>query len=569
MQQTDIAWIAAGRRTAVIAAPGYWGSWTDRVARAYIVAAQRAGADAVEVPCVAAPAMARYAAEYGLRLVAHVDTPADPDVVVRAAGAGIEIFHADSEALADGMLAEALGGRVHCLLVSVESASAGWPGEAAVRGVCAIPIYPSGNFAKRMRPAMRRLDGPFGCETTARQPVPASVMGVMAAVAGAAVIRQHLALARYFGRADAAHFLTHRDFREMVQNLRSAERIIEGYRPQAAGGRVLSPRPGWAGLTAPESPSTTESSSSPSTTESPVWRLPSDAVSVTAASEVLKPAVHGRFFASELVAGVTATIDLTGCPTVATHDVATLIARLKRSRTLDSITALVAAERSEKGDRSQEPGEPPSSLPTPSSCLCDPASLSEMMAGERIQCVPRGPSWLAGMLELAGVHSADVLVWIPASHVLADPAIIDRMVVQHVKSNADYTFCQDLPAGLAPRLMSVAALRRIGAFTGNHADGETAARLLSNRRAFRVQELLVEERLRRPELDLRWSSGRELLLRRIARTGAESAAELIARAEKYHRRPPAPREPSSVSLACSPLCLYTMVTHGDDPSASF
>jgi len=551
LQQTDTAWIAAGRRTAVIAAPGYWGSWTDRVARAYIVAAQRAGADAVEVPCGAAPAMARYAADHGLRVVAHVDTPGDPDLIARAAGAGIEVFHADAEALADGVLAEVLAGRPHCLLVSVEWASAGWPGETSSCGLYAVPLYPSVSIAKRMRPSSFRPAGLFGCETTARQPVPAAVMGVMVAVAGGAVVRQHLALARYFGRDDAAHFLTHRDFREMVQNLRAAERIIaagagvatqgvvatqEGCRPPAAGYRVRSPggSPTEAAAVPPDSPSTTEA---------PISRLPAGAVSVTAASEVLKPAVHGKFFASELVAGVAATIDLTGLCGIGGDAIATLIARLKRSRTLDSITALTATDA--------------------------PASLREAMTRDGIECVTQGSSWLAGVLELAGMRSADVLVWLPASHVLADPAIIDRMVVQHVKSNADYTFCHGLPAGLAPRLMSVAALRRIGAFTGNHADGETAARLLSNRRAFRVQELLVEERLRRPELDLTWGSGRELLLRRIARTGAEPASELIERADKHSRCSPAPRETGSVSLACRPLCLYTMVTHGDDPSSSF
>ncbi|HUU70025.1 MAG TPA: hypothetical protein VM186_10905 [Planctomycetota bacterium] len=552
MQQTDTVWITAGRRAAVVAAPGYWGSWTDRVARAYIVAAQRAGADAVEVPCVAAPAMTRYAADHGLRVVAHVDTPADPELIARAAGAGVDVFHADTGALADGALAGALAGHPHCLLVSTASAPGGWPGESRVSGLCIIPLYSSATVAKRMQSPARPV-GLFGCETIARQPVPAPVIGVLVAAAGAAVVRQHLALARYFGRDDAAHFLTHRDFREMVQNLRAAERIVTTGTVVTTG--ATTPR----GKAAParmrgERPAPPETAP---TTEAPFTRLPADAVSITSASEVLKPAVHGRFFASELVAGVAATIDLTGCTGLRAALIEMLIARLKRARTLDSINALVKA------------GEPEGACAT---AAADAVAATETVAAIRrsgIECMNAGTSWLAGMLELAGALSADVLVWLPATHVLADPAIVDRMVVQHVKSNADYTFCRDLPAGLAPRLMSVAALRRIGTFTENHADAETAARLLSNRRVFRVQELLVEERLRRPDLDLTWGSGRDLLLRKIARTGAEAAAELIERADGELRGSPGLRENASVTLACKPLCLYTLVTHGDGPSASF
>ena len=549
LQQTDSVWIAAGCPAAVLAAPGYWGAWTDRVARAFIVAAQRAGADAVEVPCLSAGAVALFAASHGLRTVAHLDTPADPNAIAKAADAGITIFHTDAAHLADASLTEALAGRAHCLVLSGAIPSA----ECLVRlhdsGLDVVLLFPSADVVTRMQSASRLSPAIaphvlFGCETTSRQPIPAAVMGVMAAASGAAMIRQHLALARYFGREDASHFLTQRDFRELVHNLRAAERIVGVHTmgQSAASESFGEPAPqGRRAGTRPADDRAAAAAASRGTTAL-FSRMPGDSVSVTA--NTVRLSGHGRFFASELVAGVAAVIDLAAAPGTAPDALEMLLKRLKRSGTVDFTTALVLG------------GEP--------------ECIRTLFSQYEIPCTAVRSSWLSAILAAANaVHPTDVLVWLPANNVLADPALIDRMVIQHVKSNSDLTICPDAPRGVAPKLLSAAALQRISTFTAGCADAETVERLLRNRRVFRVQELIVEESLRRPELDLTWHNGTADLFTKIVRSGSESAAELIGLASHLTADSASPGDARTQTLACEPLCSYTTVTHGDDPTASF
>ena len=99
MKQNDTACPAAGKAATVLAAPGYCGSWpsgqpSQRMTRAFIIAAARAGADAVELDASAGMAqLADCAREHGLLPVARVNSTDD---ISPAADAGIDVFLGDS-----------------------------------------------------------------------------------------------------------------------------------------------------------------------------------------------------------------------------------------------------------------------------------------------------------------------------------------------------------------------------------------------------------------------------------------------------------------------------------------
>lgn len=509
MEQAKTGWPALANRTAVVAAAGFCGTWSERIARAFIIAAAKAGVDAVECPAGRHMVQqASFAAEHGLHTVIHV---ASADDARAAIDAGLQAIHADL-ACADDSLANALRS-ADLLLLSNPSAQPDILNSLRESCPRILALYSPLDMVRRLQRSMAGQPDnsadcqPFGFEAAAGLPIPAAITGVMAAASGASVVRQFMALARYFGREDAAHFLSMKDFRELVQNLRAAERIA---------------------MKLPEQ--TQRSAAQGRTRTRPVAGRP--------ARDRLSPrdtAQAGIVIASEIIAKVAAIIDLSAfAPDAAGFELQ--LARLRSARSIDCIVALAGEASAPLLEKLQVEKLQPEKL--------------------QVETHPARENWLGGMLACANRYSADVIVWLPAENVLIDHALLDRMIIQHVKSEADCTLCSDLPAGLAARLVSTAALRRIATFTGGSADAQTVAQLLANRRAFRVQEMIVESNLRRPELDLTWRP----LVQGIVQTGTESAAELIERFSQL--------APPSESIAREPYCTFSVVTHGDSTTST-
>ena len=521
MQQTDSAWVLAGKAAAVLAAPGYCGAMPERVARAFVVAAAKAGADAVELPAgCCTPDAAALAARHGLRVVAAVTSAAD---VAAGAAANADAFRLDSSAQPDAALLEALASAGRQVLVS---SAPGGPNphahDIAARlaelGAAAILLHPHETLVARLQAAIGlpqesfAQDGAvdaalFGCDAAAGD-MPLAVDAVIAAASGVALVRRHLAIARYFGQEDSARHLSLREFREMVASLRAAERII-GRTPAPARARdrlAADPRDRMARLAARE----TQTIAGPAT----------------------------AIVASELVATVAAVVDLTQSPDLPLPALQLLLGRLRGARTVDRLCALATGREA--------------------------ARLREALAAAGIDCRDAGESWLADVLAIAERASADALAWVPGRSVLADPSLLDRMTVQHVKSSADLTRCSEAPRGLAATVISVGALRRIAAFTGGAADAQTVLKLLANRRVFRVQETTLDEHMRRPDVDLTWRMQTDGLIRKLARTGTEPAAELV---ERYSLL--GADAASSESVFGEPFSTCITVTHGENHTSTF
>jgi spore coat polysaccharide biosynthesis protein SpsF (cytidylyltransferase family) len=524
---TDPVWIAPGSPAAVLAAPGYGGSWPagpspERIARAFIAAAGNAGADAVELDAHRYnQGIVAEARERSLRPVARAALAGD---VFSAANAGVETFHAGLADLDDHALVRALADAATCIIIS------GVPGcdEAlaifADAGAQVIPLYSHNQLTKCRQAASGgacpRNDVVRGCDL-AESAIPA-IGGVLVAAFGVSLVRQHLAVERRTGPDGADRFLSQKDFRKMVQDIRAAERILA--RPEAA-----EPLPHGRALVAERTLPRGE-----------LIRRDHFEAAADVEGKIAKITV-GKGHAvlvSELAATIALAIDFTAAPEMQREAVELLLTRTGRARTVDCTRAITTGHEA--------------------------GGVCEALARFKTDTHQLDGSWLGGVLAIAARARADVVVRVPAQNVLTDPELLDRMVIQHVRSGADYTLCSDLPRGISPGVMSAAALRRISSFTGGAADAATVHKLLSNQKVFRVQETIVESSLRRPGLDLIWHSSKQGLFDRIVETGSESVSQLIARASSIRAASQRPSE----SEARGPLCTYSFLTTGGGLSST-
>jgi len=522
LKQADSVWIAPGGPVVVLAAPGYCASrpgerLSEQAVRTFIAAAAKAGADAVELgPGQCTGSIVSRARGHGLHAVARV---AETGHVCPAVEAGVKIFHVESPHL-DDTLRPTLAQAASCVIVSDPAAHSGFA-RMKDRGVQVLPLHPHSAIADRLR-GTSAGGGPgsddelFGCELGAAA-LPASAGGVLVAASGAALVRQYLAVGRYFREEDTPRFLSQKDFREMVESIRATEKFL---RPQlAAGGR------GYGSVSAPERNARLGRVIPPDHFDNPAGTQ----------SEAARTAVGEGYaiLASEVVATVVAIIDLTTGSEIDARALEILLPRLEGALTVDEICAIVAG--------------------------AEPEGIRRSLTERRIALHRIEENWLAGVLDLVEKQKADVVVWLPADDLLVDPGLLDRMVIRHVKSASDYTLCSDLPPGTSPVLMSAAALRRIGAFTGAGADASTVHKLLSNRRVFRVQETTVANTRRKHDLDLTRHNRKRGLFGRTVQTGAENATEPVERVSDIYGEDCRMSE----SEARRPLCTYSFVVHGD------
>jgi len=471
--QTDSAWIkTAGPATAatVIAVPGCRSAWNERVLRTFLLAAKKAGADALEIDASHCnPQTASAVQKNKLRLVAFAR---NADAVRQASACGVDTFHVEARRLADDAIREELAQSAACVLVSSPSGCPAGIEELAADGITVIPLHDASKLldlnSRRQSPEFLDDTGLFGWDGAGMDGIPAAVNGALAAAAGVAVVRRHLAIARYFGEQDAAGHLSQKDFREMVVSIRAAEKTLG---KAAKNRRMPVPR---------ETPQAPE--------------IPSGAVSIYETE-------NSTVIASELSANVAAVIDCTSTRNLDPDGVQWLAARLKKAKHLDTIRALMPK---------------------------DSTGIESVFTSLQIPCSKLHKSWLDTVIKLIDDTSAHAVALVPAENALIDPSNLDRMTAQHVRSAADMTVCPDLPRGTAAVIIASAALHRISMFAGS-ADADTVVRLLHNTQVFRVQETIVDQYLRHPELDLTFHPAKKKMLSALIATGDETCREIIAR----------------------------------------
>ena len=526
MKQAGPLWLAPGRPAAVLAVPGHLRPWpagrpADRIARAFIIAAAKAGADALELDARhCTHKLVECARRHGLHTVARIS---EHDGIRRASDAGIKTFHVHAADIGDSVR-PALTRAASCVIVSGPPNASDELEKLKGSGVEVLPLHSHDKLLKRLRGPSAMTEFPagadlFGCDLSPGA-APASVGGVLVAAFGASLVRQRLAVARYFGGDGAPAFLSQKDFREMVRNIRAAERILRrppADTPQPGSLSMLTRRKTGRGVfTAPDNINTNR-------------------------TQVHPPTADGKRYAvvaSELVTTVVVAIDLAAGPEVDTAAMDLLLTRLRRARAADRICAILSGS---------EPEE-----------ICD-ALTERAVEMHRLE-----ESWLAGIVALADKSGADIVAWLPVENVLVDPDLLDQMVIQHVKSGADCTLCSHLPRGLSSKLISKAALQRIAAFTSGSADAPTVHKLLGNHKVFRVEEAAVENSPGEPDLDLTWHPTKKGLFDRTVQTGAESAAELIERFSELRGKEIGPSE----SEARYPLSSCSFITHGSDTTVT-
>jgi len=452
VNQNQRACLARHRGTTVLAAPGYSGSWpagrpSDRIGRAFIIAAARAGADAVELDApIATPQLFECAREHALLAVARI---ASAQEIRQAADAGIETFCI--EGAIDDLLIQALAEAAACVILNNAAAQAA----PLLRnhGIETVILKPHDEFLQEILSPDPRppQSGPhLGCEIGSAAISAAGA--VLAAACRARIIRQRLAVARFPARNNGPQALSQKKFKEMVDNIRAAEKILGRHAPTP---RELNTGRGFA------------------------------------------------IIASQIVANVVVVIDFTETPRLRPDALELLLSRLEKAHNVDTAAAIAPAQLAQ--------------------------STQRMLAYHKVACYPYHKTWLDAILAVAHETDADAIVWLPARNVLIDPALLDRLIAQHVKSASDYTICPDLPRGLAAEALSVAALRRIAALTDANADAPTTFSLLANRRVFRVHEIILPPEQRRPDLDLTWNEAVKDLFDTVVRTGAETTDDLISR----------------------------------------
>lgn len=134
-------------------------------------------------------------------------------------------------------------------------------------------------------------------------------------------------------------------------------------------------------------------------------------------------------------------------------------------------------------------------------------------------------------LDAAAKENADVVVRITGDDILIDPTFLDRAVGFHLAKNADYSAYPGLPKGMEAEIVSVSALKKAHELAEDPSYSEYMTHYLRRPDVFRVSEMPIEERSRRPfrltldtEEDYRLL---QILFDRLSRPGKMIATEEI------------------------------------------
>jgi spore coat polysaccharide biosynthesis protein SpsF (cytidylyltransferase family) len=115
-------------------------------------------------------------------------------------------------------------------------------------------------------------------------------------------------------------------------------------------------------------------------------------------------------------------------------------------------------------------------------------------------------------------EGADIAVRVTGDNPLTDPGYIDRMIEQHAKDGAEYTYTDGLPEGTKAEVMSVSALKKCRGMSHNPEMSEYMTLYFRDSGKFKVSKITAEEDVRRPSYRLTIDAPQDLeLLREIYR----------------------------------------------------
>lgn len=133
---------------------------------------------------------------------------------------------------------------------------------------------------------------------------------------------------------------------------------------------------------------------------------------------------------------------------------------------------------------------------------------------------------MSRFIQVANQEKAKTIVRVTGDNPLTDPEMIDKMVVDHIKNNAEYTFTDDLPIGTRPEIINIKMLKRCHKLLQDPDSSEYMTWMLNRPDHFRVLNVAVNTQgIKRPEISLT--------------VDTEDDLKIIGKIyENFHGRPP-------------------------------
>lgn len=110
---------------------------------------------------------------------------------------------------------------------------------------------------------------------------------------------------------------------------------------------------------------------------------------------------------------------------------------------------------------------------------------------------------MARFIQAGEKEKADIIIRITGDNPLTDPGIIDHMVEEHIKSDADYTSMDNLPSGITAEVISFPALKKAFRLAEESKNSEYMTWYFTkNPGFFKSNMLQPEDELKRPQYRL-------------------------------------------------------------------
>ena len=106
-------------------------------------------------------------------------------------------------------------------------------------------------------------------------------------------------------------------------------------------------------------------------------------------------------------------------------------------------------------------------------------------------------------LDAANMVKANIIVRVTGDNPLTSPYFIDKAILHHIKTKADYTYSKELPQGTKGEVISISALKKAHdlAEDPNYSEYMTWY-FIYNPHIFKIEEVPVEEWMKRPNYRL-------------------------------------------------------------------
>jgi spore coat polysaccharide biosynthesis protein SpsF len=124
---------------------------------------------------------------------------------------------------------------------------------------------------------------------------------------------------------------------------------------------------------------------------------------------------------------------------------------------------------------------------------------------------------ISRFVEVAWSRNSELVVRVTGDNPLTDPSVIDFMIEEHRKNDAEYTYCDELPRGTRSEIISVSALEKCHSLVEDPGSSEYMTHMLRRPDHFKVLKVdPPQAQLNRPEIRLTCDEPADLeVLRRI------------------------------------------------------